>query len=56
MRQFTLIELLMLAGLGVNAKDITRQQAQRIAQSFLQKSGGVERALTHIAATRYVTP
>ena len=46
MRKFTLIALLMLAGLGVNAKDITRQQAQRIAQSFLQKSGGVERALS----------
>ena len=36
----------MLVGLGITAKDITQQQAQRIAQNFLQKSGGAKRALS----------
>lgn len=46
MRKFTLIALFMLVGLGITAKDITQQQAQRIAQNFLQKSGGAKRALS----------
>ena len=46
MRKFTLIVLLMLVGLGITAKDITQQQAQRIAQNFLQKSDEMKRALS----------
>ena len=46
MRKFTLIALFMLVGLGITAKDITPQQAQRIAQNFLQKSGGAKRTLS----------
>lgn len=46
MKKFTLIALFMLVCLGITAKDISQQQAQRIAQNFLQKSGGAKRAFS----------